>query len=116
MTDYAKHCRKEISSTCQGQGAQGGKIGLNALVLLGLVLGLAIYLAQTNSLISIGFEMRDHQKEKANKQQAIEELQAQAAQLQSLPALENSIQGRQMVPSSNVSFLPAVNNAVALRR
>lgn len=115
MTDYARHCRRELNSR-PGPGAQRGKISLNALVLLGLVLGLAIYLAQTNSLISTGFEIRNYQKEKASKQQALEELQAQAAQLQSLPSLENSIQGKQMVQSSNVSFLPAVSNSVALRR
>jgi len=114
MKDYAKYCLKNGGSkTACGQS---GKINLNLIVLLVLVVGVVVYLAQSNSIVSAGFKLRESQKAVKEKEQAFEELQVQATRLKSLPVLESALRNRQMVEAGNVSYIVLERDAFAANR
>lgn len=90
---------------------------MNLMVLTGFILGIIVYLFQANSVVSMGLELRDFRQELQEKQQALEELEARATFLQSIPVLEESLRGKEMVQSDNVSYLTiGGENTFALER
>jgi len=112
MKDYAYYCqRQRYPLKCP---SQFGGASLTLVILIGLILGTIVYLAQANSLVLLGFDLRTYKKEIDVQQQALEKLQVQATQMQFLPALESSLLEKKMVVVDKVSYISlSQNNALA---
>lgn len=114
MKDYARYCNKKINS--QKGSCQLGVVNFNLIVLISLILGTLIYLAQTNSIVSMGFDLRDYKQQVTEKQQVLERLQVEATKLQSIPVIEQSLEGKKMVQIDSVSYLSPSGGTFAVER
>jgi cell division protein FtsB len=91
-----------------------GKVALNILIGVAIfALGL-IYLYQMNSIVSQGYALRNSQKEfndLVSQQKAIE---AEIAQMQSLPKIQEAVQNLGMAQADNISYLGVSDSKVVM--
>lgn len=91
-----------------------GPVTLGIFVVL-LIASLGIvYLVESNSMTTSGYQIQDLQDKVTDLQKSNEELKLQAAELQSLKHLEQVQKDLNMVPNSQTSYVSG-NNNIAMR-
>jgi cell division protein FtsB len=91
-----------------------GSAALNILIGVAIfALGL-IYLYQVNGIVSQGYALRNSQKEFDNLVSQQKKIEAEIAQMQSLPKIQEAVQGLGMAQADNISYLGANNNKVVM--
>lgn len=95
-----------------------GAISLNFAVirwlLLGLmVMGLALYIWQINSLSTFGYQVRDLQKKQSALKQQNDDLNNQVADMRSLAQIQTKIDELSLVPVSKVEYVTPITPIIA---
>jgi hypothetical protein len=91
-----------------------GRVTLNILIGVAIfALGL-IYLYQVNCIVGQGYALRNSQKEFDDLVSQQKKIEAEIAQAQSLPKIQEAVQGLGMAQADNVSYLGAGNSKVGM--
>ncbi|MDD5109902.1 MAG: hypothetical protein PHI63_01645 [Patescibacteria group bacterium] len=86
-----------------------------ATVILFVVVACASYLAQANTIAAKGFEMEQLRQKINQLRTENRDLENQALQLQSLQHLSKKIDGLNLVPAENISYVSGQAGALSLR-
>lgn len=96
------------SRSKSGRGRNWLRLDTNALavaVFFAIILSLVAYLVEVNTFSTKGFEIRTLQKQIETLKQSQNQLQVQAAQLQSFQRIQGDNQIINMVPVTSISYI-----------